>query len=296
MFELRVLNGLHEGAALPLTGEAWAMGNAAELDLQLCDSEIRTLHAQLMRQDDDWQLIPREGDVYFAQGKAITGPSTLSLNQPFQLSGVWLVVADSQTPWSSSSFIPIDSRGIITSPKDRLKSRFRTTFPRWVKPASFSLLAIMVITFLSWVLQPTRATEPALPQKPVITDAVTLVSTVEKKLQERELEQQVLLKTDNSGIRLEGELSAEEMAIVKRLMTSLKREYDIRVPFSNATHLHQLTLPFRIVEITAGAHANIVTDNGQRLFIGDEASGYKLSRITKNTVEFTGPEPITVNW
>lgn len=37
MFELRVLSGLHQGAALPLIGEQWLIGADAEHDLALYD-------------------------------------------------------------------------------------------------------------------------------------------------------------------------------------------------------------------------------------------------------------------
>ena len=33
MYELRVLDGLHQGAALPLFGEQWSLGANADADL-----------------------------------------------------------------------------------------------------------------------------------------------------------------------------------------------------------------------------------------------------------------------
>ncbi|SQA96503.1 type III secretion apparatus protein, YscD/HrpQ family [Cedecea neteri] len=61
MYELRVLNGLHEGAALPLSGECWQLGNAADSDLQLNDGGIKASHAQLSRSAEGWLLTPMEG-------------------------------------------------------------------------------------------------------------------------------------------------------------------------------------------------------------------------------------------
>ena len=57
-----------------------------------------------------------------------------------------------------------------------------------------------------------------------------------------------------------------------------------------------MELPFRIVQITTGSRANIVTDDGQRLFIGDEVDELRLVSITGNQIEFSGRENIKVSW
>ena len=51
-----------------------------------------------------------------------------------------------------------------------------------------------------------------------------------------------------------------------------------------------------IVQITAGPHANIVTEDGQRLFVGDERNGLRLTGITADSVQFGGKENIAVKW
>jgi len=293
MFELRVLNGLHEGAALPLSGENWALGNHEDSDLQLCDSNIQGLHARLSRLESRWQLMPDQGEIYLAHGQPVKEELTLDIDQPFQLSGVWLVVSDATSPWQSTSLIPIDNQGKILKPKTGPKIKVR--LPLWYKSAVVSLTLLLGIMLTGWFFASTPPVQNRN-MKPVIADADGLQSILTHKLQERDLNHAVMITHYLSGIYLTGDVTERQMDILNRLMMAMKNEYDIRIPFSNGTKLKRLKLPFRIVQITAGKHANIVTENGRRLFVGDNESGFTLTKITKDSVQFTGPSNITVAW
>lgn len=61
IFELRVLSGLHQGAALPLFGECWSIGASEEADLGLYDPGVHVRHAQLQRTGEHWSLQAQEG-------------------------------------------------------------------------------------------------------------------------------------------------------------------------------------------------------------------------------------------
>jgi type III secretion protein D len=50
------------------------------------------------------------------------------------------------------------------------------------------------------------------------------------------------------------------------------------------------------VQITTGSRANIVTDDGQRLFVGDEVDHLRLVSITSDQIEFNGRDNIKVSW
>ena len=45
MYELRVLDGQRQGAALPLFGEQWSIGAQADADLVLNDPGVAEQHA-----------------------------------------------------------------------------------------------------------------------------------------------------------------------------------------------------------------------------------------------------------
>ena len=293
MFELRVLNGLHEGAALPLSGENWAVGNHEDSDLQLCDSNIQGLHARLSRQESGWQLMPDQGEIYLAHGQPVKEELTLDIDQPFQLSGVWLVVTDATSPWESKSLIPVDNQGKILKPKNAQKRKVR--LPLWYKSAVVVLTLLLGIMLTGWFF----ASAPPVQNrnmKPVIADAEGLQSILTHKLQERDLNHAVTITHYMQGIYLTGDVTTRQMDILNRLMTAMKNEYDIRIPFTNGAKLKRLKLPFQIIQITEGKHANIVIEDGRRLFVGDHESGYTLAKITKDTVQFTGQSNITVAW
>src|SRR3546814_6141191 len=63
MFELRVLSGLHRGAALPLVGEQWVVGAAEDADLALYDPRICGRHMGLRQVQGQWLLELLEGTV-----------------------------------------------------------------------------------------------------------------------------------------------------------------------------------------------------------------------------------------
>jgi len=295
MFELRVLNGLHEGAALPLSGENWSVGNHEESDLQLCDGEIQSLHAKLSRIDSSWQLMP-EGEVFLAHGQPVKDAFSLDVDQPFQLSGVWLVVSEAESPWQSTSLIPVTPEGKIPRPAFTQRLTLKRTFPRWFKPALMLLSLMGVIIMTSWFFAGSGTATQSRNLKPVIADSDGLRSVLVRKLEDRDLTRVVSVSGDNHGVSLTGQVTKTQSAIVNRLMIAMKNTYQIRIPFTNATTLKVLTLPFRIVQITAGKHANIVIEGGKRLFIGDVEAGFTLSKITKDSVQFTGNQNISVAW
>ena len=61
MFELRVLDGSHQGAALPLFGEQWSLGANAGADLLLDDPGVAEHHARLLLLEGRWQCRLKRG-------------------------------------------------------------------------------------------------------------------------------------------------------------------------------------------------------------------------------------------
>ena len=83
MFELRVLNGLHQGTALPLIGESWTIGCDDDHDLALIEPELQRKTIILERRDDLW----------FIDGEAI------DVDQLIAFDYLWLVLCHTTSPW-----------------------------------------------------------------------------------------------------------------------------------------------------------------------------------------------------
>lgn len=80
MFELRVLDGLHQGAALPLFGQQWSIGAHAEADLVLSDPGIAERHAHLRLIDSNWSVQSEAGLLRDAMGQLSAQIASLAPN------------------------------------------------------------------------------------------------------------------------------------------------------------------------------------------------------------------------
>jgi type III secretion protein D len=324
MYELRVLNGLHEGAALPLSGNLWWIGNAVESDLQLCDNGIKARHCQLMRQDGQqgqqtqWQLQAEDGVVCNREGERQTMPFTIVPGEIFTLNGVWICLEAAEAAWASGPAMTQPGAQSVTQPELQVfqaasndgriapvavkKSLIKRLLPPWAQITAVSLMLLFAITVTSWILQPGMAEQStdttAQISKPHLDDQAAMRAVVDHMLRERQLNNLVKIDTAQKGITLRGSLTKEQLPIVQRMVDNVENNYQLGVPLINDTEARATSLPFRITQITDGSKANIVTDDGQRLFIGDEHDGFRLVRISANEVQFSGQDnsDITVNW
>lgn len=87
MFELRVLDGLRQGAALPLFGERWSIGAHADADLMLNDPGVVEQHACLRFIDANWLVQAEAGLLRDPEGQVLAQIAKLELNVPFTVGG-----------------------------------------------------------------------------------------------------------------------------------------------------------------------------------------------------------------
>lgn len=296
MFELRVLSGLHLGAALPLFGDTWLIGQADEADLMLSDAGVAPQHCTLRREGEQWLAQPAAGDAF-----------SITVEQAFQVADVWLCIAQPETPWAACMppAAPMTETTATTQPQAAepppqapapVAAR-KGIFTRGLRALTCSLLLLLTFTVLSWVLQPTVAqTQVSTSSQPTLRTADELQVPLRKMLRERDLASAVKLETHNNRVRLTGRLSATQMQIYNRMLERFHAEYASDVALDNQVKQLKVTLPFRIVQITTGSRANIVTDDGQRLFVGDEVDQLRLVSITSDQIEFNGRDNIKVSW
>ncbi|MCF5260390.1 type III secretion protein, partial [Pseudomonas sp. PA-5-4A] len=99
MFELRVLDGLHQGAALPLFGEQWSIGAHAEADLVLSDPGIAEQHALLRLVGSSWSVQAQAGLLQDAKEQVVAQITNLALGEQFGVGAIRLYVAVADQPW-----------------------------------------------------------------------------------------------------------------------------------------------------------------------------------------------------
>jgi type III secretion protein D len=73
-------------------------------------------------------------------------------------------------------------------------------------------------------------------------------------------------------------------------------EQGISQPIENRIREVETGIPFDIVQVTSGRYGNIVTDTGDRLFVGDQFLGYQLIAIQEHHVIFSGKSRVTIAW
>ncbi|HGM6862464.1 TPA: EscD/YscD/HrpQ family type III secretion system periplasmic domain-containing protein [Serratia rubidaea] len=283
MFELRVLSGYHCGAALPLSGASWRIGGDPQADLRLDGVDLAGLSYLLGCEDGVWRLStePVSQETW-----------TLEADTPFQLADVWLCVARAETPWHEAAALPAPAEASPAPPpaaRRRLSGAMRGLV--------LGLFLLLSITVASWILQPTMAQTSAGEGRTASWNSVEeLRAPLQQQLRERELIKQIRISKQGDGLLLSGELSKPQMAVFERMMARFYAHYGAAAPVKSAVRPQEKKLPFRIVQVTTGQRANIVTDDGQRVFIGDEVAGLRLAAITDDRIEFSGRDPLTVKW
>lgn len=298
MFELRVLSGLHRGAALPLVGERWVVGAAEDADLALYDSGICGRHAALRQVEGQWLLDALEGAVCDGQGQHWASTEPLPNNAPFAIAGVWLCLAPADQPWPDDA--ALDAAAHLTA-EEREGGR-PAARPSWLKRLGIAA-AVVTVASSAWAFTsqptPTVAPDPAQPLK----HAEAALNTVEavrleldRMLQERDLGAAVRVESQDDRLVLVGELPRQRLAVVERLIERFHARYDTSIRVSTSVKERLTQLPFQIAQIVGGKRGHVVTSDGRRLFLGDQIDGLRLTAIDSGKVTFEGEQSYEVTW
>lgn len=308
MYELRVLTGLHRGAALPLSGQQWCIGAAQDADLALYDPGVKDHHCQLSKDDNGWRVTALEGPLCDNEGQRCEQLNELQPGTPFALGHIWLSIVSASTPWPEEeeqqeeetphhSVAATPSAAALTciNPPAVLEKRH---LPRWAKTLYLLLGLLLTMMLGSWLLQDSIASPsaPRPPEKPELATQEQVRQIITTMLLDRGLEKNVALSAEQQGLTLSGTLSADDHQRLERMLNTLYQRFKVTLPIHNRTSIINNRLPFVIVQISTGSRANIVTADGTRIFIGDEVEQLRLVAITKDSVEFAGRENIKVKW
>lgn len=294
MYELRVLNGLHRGAALPLIGEHWLIGSSEQHDLLLQDPGIARRHCRLTRDGERWRLEAEDGSLIDSEGDDCISLLELGPEQRFQLAGVNLSIMASCTPWPAAMQGPtaaINASTTIQASENRPALHKRL------------LIAAIVVTVASsaWAFStPVRLSPPSM-SRPAIQAHATpnlndMVDTLRSMLRDRELHNAISVNTAQDGISLRGSLMPEQMELYQRMLERFKHQQRRAFVLNDYVKPFTRKLPFEIVQITGGERAHLLLADNRRLFLGDEVDGLRLTKIDNEHVEFDGDEHYEVRW
>jgi len=108
MLELRILNGLHRGATLPLDEKPQVFGASEDADVVLVDEGIEQRHATLTRTKDGWLLSAGEGQVYTADSNRPQTIVDLKAGDFARIGDIWMTIVKEGAPWENPPAEPID--------------------------------------------------------------------------------------------------------------------------------------------------------------------------------------------
>jgi len=299
MFELRVLSGLHQGAALPLFGDQWCIGASEEADLELYDPGIEAQHAQLFCIDGRWQVQARQGLLQDECGAVLARIANLAPRVEFSIGGIRLCIASIDSFWLQE---PVNVPG--TPNEVAVNERAAPTVNRWKTGLICALLVLVLVPLAvaggmvlppNDVMPPPREESSGSDKRQLATPA-EVHQQLRKMLIERELGHQVSLELASDQITLGGEVSKESQALVSRMLDRFSAQFETTVPILNQVQALNSDLPLRIVQIIGGPKAHVVLADGRRLFFGDEVDGLRLTVIDNHRLLFEGKQRYEVKW
>ncbi|WP_256574616.1 FHA domain-containing protein [Pseudomonas sp. PA15(2017)] len=310
LFELRVLNGLHQGAALPLIGDHWAIGANDELDLALHDAGVHPRHCQLRRDGEGWRLEAADAHPLDIEGHPL---ADLQPHAQFALGSVWLTLTPAEAPWTNLPVIAPDDGAqgaqgnetpgpAASSPRGTLLSR----------GACITLGVLLGVVGSAWSLSSATLTPsdspaassvasplatPAAPAQaqPAALDQQSAARLLKTMLSERMLGA-VSLEHDDQGLVLSGSLKDESMQVYQRMLQRFKQDHRVDFRIDDQVFNGNGGLPFAITQIIGGSNGHLVMADGRRMYIGDRIDGIRLVQIDNGRIQFDGEQRLEVSW
>lgn len=146
------------------------------------------------------------------------------------------------------------------------------------------------------IIAPTVSTADAsLKSKKKLTPE-ELRAAFRKRLAETDLLKYFNLQLDDQSWSMQAALEGDDAERFQRMLNKFVRTYDISFPIKVKIGNAESMLPFRIQQIISGNNASIVTDDGRRLYVGDEYRGVMLAAVNDGLVSFTGKHNISIRW
>ena len=244
LFELRVLSGLHEGAALPLFGECWSIGAHQDADLELYDPGVAARHARLHGMAGRWTVQAQEGLLQDDTGTVRAQIADLAPGRAFAIGGIRLCVADTQSAWLDK---PADA---VAQPGAPIPAGSKS---KWLAPGILVLVPILMA--LAW--QPMGSVPALAPQpspasnKRQLETAAQVHQQLLKMLIERDLGNTVRLQVAADRITLGGDVGQDSLALVTRMLERFEVQFETPVTIVNQVQQTSTVLPFRIVRSSA---------------------------------------------
>ncbi len=328
MLELRILNGLHRGATLPLDAQAVNIGAGEAADVVMADHGIEDDHAHLAPHGDGWLLSSSGGAVYAADHGDAQELVELQPGECARVGDIWLCIDWQDAPWQPPPPLPApEPQFDAREPADEAPAETPADTPvppprprgHWRRRSAGVLVAAVAAMLAATAYALT--TRPPLPAPvapdvkplaapgpmpktvaaaaaaaPAVIDAAALAALFRKRLTDAELINRFDLTLEPNDWSMQAHLDDDESARFERVLNAFIKEHNITFPVRAKAVTAEAMLPFRIGQVISGANAAVVTNDGARLYVGDDYRGVRLVAIAPSRVTFFGKRKIEVIW
>jgi len=329
MHELRVISGFHRGATLPLDERTHIIGANDGADVVLIDSSIAEHHATLHRTSSGWLMTASGGAIYTANKHLSQKSIHLDAGNFVLIGDVWLAIVEQDAPWTeppnevieasktsinkkrgdSEVFQDANQSICVTSEQNDLKETNAKTIPQnrglkfvfapFAAVAILSAAAAYAMTVKSSTQHQMLAVQPETTSKTLSETSLSqeqLREIFRKRLSEAELLQQFELNLKDNSWKMNANLDDEETKRFEKILQSFMQEFKVTFPVNAEIAGPDLMLPFKVRSVVSGANASLVTQEGRRIFVGEEYRGVRLVAINNNRIVFSGKRKIEMDW
>lgn len=296
--ELRVLAGLHTGAALPLGNETVVLGSDEACDVILLDSGVLPVHVRFVPLDGKWLIEPEGSAVVFdLHGQAVAAHAIVRIGEPLRMGQAWVALCDSFAPWEDMLMPPRAKAAPRLPVPTRNKPPGRLMWPL----AALGFIVMLLALLVWWIPSPEQIDTRSLPVRPIPktkapTDAESIRHEATRVLRERELAELVNVVSTPGQLYLDAQLDDAETRRFESALVALNRSFGGNVKINAKLTPLTSTLPFVVKEVVTGPAAHITLGNGKIVYEGGMAAGYRLVAIRPGKLLFAGTRRIELPW
>lgn len=133
----------------------------------------------------------------------------------------------------------------------------------------------------------------SLSKEPTVEEAM---EELKRQLAEDRLDAEITIAREGNAIRMSGNLDTARTRKLEALLVPFVKKYGDMVAINAQVQSVANHLPFRVNQIISGPMAHIVTDDGERIFVGGSYKGYRLTMVRSNKIAFAGARPVEIEW
>ncbi len=316
MLEIRILNGLHQGASLSLDSERLVLGSSLDADIEILDPGIKERHCviEYLKDKSSWYVQALEGDMTIGFDNKRANVIEVAEELVIKVGSIHIGFFDEAEAWNLEKY----SRPEILQLG---KKKERSPFSDYRIYFGITAIAgsLLTYSFADDGKTPDLSTNPVIAKHKTSkeensnTSSITNNLNIETKdeleepninvetelkymLRQRGMLKKIEVSEQEPGKwKLTGSLTADELGKISRMIARFEVTYP-NIDLIDDTKAINRTLPFEIRSVASGMYAHVLTTEGDRIYIGESIHGFTLKKIENDKILFSGDHDVELLW